>query len=50
MGRDETIEPTDIFLGACQSLFMRKHDLITYVGMEQGPSLDIHEELRKKRA
>ncbi|KAG6918687.1 hypothetical protein DXG01_012505 [Tephrocybe rancida] len=31
MGRDETIEPVDIFLG-----------------MESGPALDIHEELRKK--
>ncbi|KAF5377216.1 hypothetical protein D9615_006399 [Tricholomella constricta] len=30
MGRDETIEPADIFLG-----------------MENGPSLDIHEQLRK---
>lgn len=31
MGRDETIEPADIFLG-----------------METGPTLDIHDELRKK--
>ncbi|KAF8060965.1 proteasome maturation factor UMP1-domain-containing protein [Lyophyllum atratum] len=31
MGRDEIIEPADIFLG-----------------METGPSLDIHEELRKR--
>ncbi|RDB28554.1 putative proteasome maturation factor ump1 [Hypsizygus marmoreus] len=32
MGRDESIEPADVFLG-----------------MESGPSLDIHDELRKKR-
>ncbi|GLB36578.1 putative proteasome maturation factor UMP1 [Lyophyllum shimeji] len=31
MGRDETIEPADVFLG-----------------METGPALDIHNELRKK--
>ncbi|KAG6814425.1 hypothetical protein H0H92_007428 [Tricholoma furcatifolium] len=31
MGRDQTIEPADVFLG-----------------MEHGPSIDIHEELRKK--
>ncbi|TFK40925.1 proteasome maturation factor UMP1 [Crucibulum laeve] len=31
MGRDETIDPTDIFLG-----------------MESGPSLDIHKEMEKK--
>jgi proteasome maturation protein len=49
MGRDEIIEPSDVFLGDCIALL---YNLIVssffHVGMETGPSLDPHNEMQKK--
>jgi proteasome maturation protein len=48
MGRDETIEPADIFGGTCILLM---HDVLlfkTRLGMERGPSTDIHRDMEKK--
>ena len=49
MGRDEVIEPSDIFLGDVSHCiiiwFVRS---FFHVGMETGPSLDPHSEMQKK--
>ena len=50
MGRDEVIEPSDVFLGdishcVIYNLFVSSS---IHVGMETGPSLDPHNEMQKK--
>jgi proteasome maturation protein len=50
MGRDETIEPVDIF-GGTQSLlqYLSSFNTIITIGMETGPPLDPHKETQRKR-
>lgn len=49
MGRDELIEPADVFLGLFPPLFIYfQRNLTSYcLGMETGPSLDTRKEMEK---
>lgn len=50
MGRDETIEASDVFLGTLLLMsFMHTHMTdISSLGRESGPAFDVHAEIQKK--
>lgn len=49
MGRDELIEPTDVFLGPRPSHLPGSNTADKYyLGMETGPSIDVRKEMEKK--
>ena len=50
MGRDETIEPSDVFLGMpLPTSFVHTHMAnISPLGREGGPAFDVHAEIQKK--
>lgn len=48
MGRDETIGPADVFGGNVEPLIFFAGAQLTLIGLETGPSLNIHGEMEKK--
>ncbi len=47
MGRDETIDFSDVFLGRSYILFSVSFS-IYFKGMESGPASDVHKEIQRK--
>jgi proteasome maturation protein len=48
MGRDEMIEPADIFGGACHLCRIGQCHAISISGLETGNQMDIHREMERK--